>query len=1235
MMAKVFQRGLMTSMIHCGGPYKLPLHESRSWQASHFCLTDDQKRWLVAGITLNKVLVPQIRPFVEQEVEKEYNTLKSSHTIHIQTRRHYLKAWPTTSKEFLKYENINGNDGLPRVKIQGKYVYDYKSFNYQVTSHVDFARLFVQNFMAKFTAFDDHCDASAVLQLLLRIPSFSTAVLTAADKVRKTRNDWAHCVFSKCDQPNFSRSFSDMEQLVKNLALSGAGKILGDLKDWETKGTALFQNSPIDPDLLQLFQQELNFLKVSVDTMCVENEEDKTKIKNELRTIEASLEEMKKRVENLEFDVEVVKGRLDDFEGPVLERLENNQQNTDSRVDLVEGSMTVVKGELLHLQEQVQDLVKSKGSDLTIACAESPKPAGLICFFGMAKTIVDLSYRRGFKWGLTMMGLCDEFIRCLAHDVNLLSRKPSQRCRADQTRLQDAVLCPFPWCEEDLQMELSEIFTKLQIVSRKKERARLTKDIVQMTGVFNPHQQCEKPRVVLIEAPPGMGKTTYCQKLAYDWSVMDISLEASFPKVDMLLRLNCRDMKTNNIEDAIDDQLLPLDADEQEKKNFFHFMCRNQSRILLVLDGLDELPQDLFEGLLLLIRGKVFANIYLLLTARHEVGMKVRKYCDTVLEIVGFTSEDAESFIKKYFSNHDDPSLAEKLISSLDTYPKLRELSANPLNTALLCLVYEDLHGKLPHNRTVLYRELVSCVLRRYFSSMQIFLDDKSLNEECSDDLNQLGKFALDALLMDQLTFTPGELKSQSAEFFGFGFLSRVASAIKMKPKATYAFTHKTCQEYFAALHLAQELATGENDKVALLAQLSPVGKYWQVWEFVITIAATKSDDLGALVVSRLCACYQQEKPERFLLDFSKELDCNFSHDDSWDNNEEDIVGMGSHNYEEDCSSESHQDDDNVDSHNTDSDDGSDHRFDGVIANRVCEDTPHDWVECSQARWLFQYKSGVPLFELIIHTIAQCETSESELSRRQIKMAATLARCLPLEKMAVGTIGWITLTPQCIPVLLEYLKGNSQLKEFGCYESCCYELSSDAIEYVLQSCNELKRLYLFNDLSNSELTSALQRNRTVTHLKLTSIGTCLNGAEALGGILQSNHTLTHLCLADNYLTHVEVEALAQGLLSNTVLVYLDLSGNAIGDQGAVALFAALESNRMLEYLDVSFQNQSLSRPDHMESEFLGDAGTKALARALRFNKSLTYLDLQANIFSDSAPEELGEALQLNSSLTHL
>ena len=197
-----------------------------------------------------------------------------------------------------------------------------------------------------------------------------------------------------------------------------------------------------------------------------------------------------------------------------------------------------------------------------------------------------------------------------------------------------------------------------------------------MTDVFKSHEECEEPRVVLIEGQPGMGKTTYCQKLAYDWSVEDISPEASFPKVKMLLVLKCRDMKTANIEEAIDDQLVPLDADEED------------------------------------------------------------------------------SYIIKYFSNHQDPSLAIKLISELQCDSRLRELTTNPLNTALPCLLCEDTEGVFPSNRTKMYTELVSCAIRRYFAKKSVPLDARDPVETFSDNLNRLGKVALKALKADRMYFS-------------------------------------------------------------------------------------------------------------------------------------------------------------------------------------------------------------------------------------------------------------------------------------------------------------------------------------------------------------------------------------------------------------------------------------------------------------------------------------------------
>ena len=838
---------------------------------------------------------------------------------------------------------------------------------------------------------------------------------------------------------------------------------------------------------------------------------------------------------------------------------------------------------------------------------------------------------------------------------------------------ENAVLCPFPWCEEELQMEFSEIFTRLKIVYRQKERARLTKDSVKMKDVFTPHERCKKPRVVLIEGLPGMGKTTYCQKLGYDWSVKDIALEASFPKVDVLLRLACRDMKTANIVDAIKEQLLPLDADEKERENFFHFINRNQSRILLVLDGLDELPQHLFEGLLLLIKGKVFPNTYLLLTARHEAGMEVRKYCNTLLEIVGYTSKDANSYIKKYFSNHVDPNLAKKLICRLKRDKKLRELSANPLNTALLCLVCEDLRGIFPNNRTLLYDELVSCVLRRYFSRKKINGGTKSPIEENSDWLNQLGEFALDALLKDQLAFTPEGLESQPTEFLELGFLSREASASKMKPKATYAFIHKTFQEYFAAFHLA----TAGSDKVALLAQLSPVDKYWQVWEFLITMAATKNVDLSVLVVSSVCAAYQENKSSRFFSSL-REQQTEYSDDDSSDIEEEESSGTGSRSdYEEDYRSESGQDDDDDDSsskggdesenssadikpvcedashdfvesarnsympiHDSsdikeeessgtgarsdyeedycsesgqdDDDDDSSSKGGDESENSsddfelVCEDASHDWVESARNSYYPIFDTEVYFLVAIIHIIAQSEKSESELSQNQIEMVATLARCLPLKKMTMYPYDiecLRTLNQQCVLVLSEYLKGDDKRKDFAWYASSSVSLRP-VTRRKLESSHELTHLYLLNGLRNSELVSALQNNCTVTHLRLTSAGTCGPiGAEALCGVLKENHSLTHLCLGHNNLTNIEAEALTQGLLSNSVLVYLNLRVNNIDNQGIVALSKALKSNRMLSYLDISYQR--------VEFDFQGDEGAKALADALRSNNSLTHFSRES------------------------
>ena len=203
---------------------------------------------MVFGLAL-KDLVDQIRSFVEKEVQKDYVNLKTSHGIDSQSSSGRLKKRNST---FLKYENINGN------VLHGKF--NFAAFDCRVMSHVDYAKLYLENYMAKFTVFDEHCDASAVLNLLGSVTVFSLAAQSAAHDVRKDRNDWAHCAFQDWGPAKFQQCFQDMEKLVKALGLPAVRetKLLTDLNIWETTGTQL---TAITCTLYNITALPVNFCK--------------------------------------------------------------------------------------------------------------------------------------------------------------------------------------------------------------------------------------------------------------------------------------------------------------------------------------------------------------------------------------------------------------------------------------------------------------------------------------------------------------------------------------------------------------------------------------------------------------------------------------------------------------------------------------------------------------------------------------------------------------------------------------------------------------------------------------------------------------------------------------------------------------------------------------------------------------------------------------------------------------
>ena len=405
-----------------------------------------------------------------------------------------------------------------------------------------------------------------------------------------------------------------------------------------------------------------------------------------------------------------------------------------------------------------------------------------------------------------------------------------------------ALLKPLPW-QNTLRLRLDDVFTRLSIVSRRVTDFKLEDNEVNMFDIFNSLNKGDDA-MVLVEGSPGIGKTTFCLKISHDWANKKIPDETTFPVFKLLLLLKCRDIR-GNICEAIFDQLFPKDIKKKAKKRLINYIedIHNQPSILIVLDGLDELPETAESHVNELLDRQRWSFCYILATSRQEKGIFVRQNSNfsVLLQINGFTEADAFQYIRKHFDRVDEQK-GESLIQAIQGNTFLRALPSNPLNLLLLCVVFEDYEGNLPSSRTELYHIIVRCLLRRYCAknNVKAASDDKAPEEQFKDSLLALGQLAWRCLQNDRFSFQEEELaelesKMKTLAARKLGLVFKEASAKKINPQHEYHFFHKTFQEYLAALYLAHKLL---EEKVNVFHDLKLsfadiTRKYNQVFIFV------------------------------------------------------------------------------------------------------------------------------------------------------------------------------------------------------------------------------------------------------------------------------------------------------------------------------------------------------------------------------------------------------------------
>lgn len=141
-------------------------------------LEDNQKRWLIIGISIQLVLSPTLRKYTEPFVHNLYNSIRHTHRIQTQTYPNQLKKEPNSARA-LNYEAINNNHLITRARGHP----DISKYDYKVINHVEFSKLFLQTCMAQYTAFDETCDLSALCGIIINIDKFPQTVKNVVAKV--------------------------------------------------------------------------------------------------------------------------------------------------------------------------------------------------------------------------------------------------------------------------------------------------------------------------------------------------------------------------------------------------------------------------------------------------------------------------------------------------------------------------------------------------------------------------------------------------------------------------------------------------------------------------------------------------------------------------------------------------------------------------------------------------------------------------------------------------------------------------------------------------------------------------------------------------------------------------------------------------------------------------------------------------------------------------------------------
>ena len=346
---------------------------------------------------------------------------------------------------------------------------------------------------------------------------------------------------------------------------------------------------------------------------------------------------------------------------------------------------------------------------------------------------------------------------------------------------------------------------------------------------------------------PGIGKTVFTKKAAFDWSQQ--RYQETIGAFELVLLIRLRDVC--NLHDVPSifkaSQLLASDG-KISVDDLYDYVLSHQEKVLLILDGYDEYSAGKQSPVDEIWKRNQLSDCCVIITSRQMTTDKLREPSDAQFEINGFDDERQQEFARRFLKDEGDVQKFDNYLWEQD----FKDLAEIPLLLLILCLLWKEKDLKeLPKKRVEIFNQFVKTLFHHMHGKQSA---ESVFNiEDYSDELYALGRLAFEALMNDCLYFPRSELPSYDLieRLIEVG-LFQVLNMSSLNPEKGVYFIHKSLQEYFAGSFLKEELILSKKNKITnSLSKLDSVEKIFKMNE-VLKFAGELSEEAAREIVIHL-----------------------------------------------------------------------------------------------------------------------------------------------------------------------------------------------------------------------------------------------------------------------------------------------------------------------------------------------------------------------------------------------